>query len=341
MMRFDPYTLLKDSQHRRVEYVRFSITDRCNYRCTYCMPATGLQFHHKADLLTYEEIVRLATIFISLGIRRVRLTGGEPLVRKHLAGELVAALSRLDGIEDLAMTTNGHLLNDYADVLYAAGLRRINVSVDTLDPARFSQITRGGNLTRVLSGIEKAKALGMIPLKINAVVVAGVNEFDPPSLIRYSAERGFILRLIEYMPIGVDDNWKTGFVSLQQIKQRLAESYEFDDCDPVVGGGPAHYLQLSPKNGSHEPVRVGFIAALSENFCAHCNRVRVTSDGRLRECLSREGFLSLRNLMRQGADDTEIGAAIRRALFMKVDGHSFGAEHGHVATLQTMSSIGG
>lgn len=341
MKRFDPYTLLKDSQHRRIEYVRFSITDRCNYRCTYCMPASGLRFHDKAELLTYEEIVRLASMFISLGIRRVRLTGGEPLVRKHLARDLVAALSGLKGIEDLAMTTNGHLLAEHAPALYEAGLRRLNVSVDTLDPVRFSQITRGGDLQRVLAGIERAKSLGMVPLKINAVVVSGVNEFDLTSLIRYSAERGFILRLIEYMPIGVDDNWKDGFVSLQQIKQQLAASYEFDDCDPPVGGGPAHYLRLSPRDGSHEPTKVGFIAALSENFCAHCNRVRVTSDGRLRECLSREGFLSLRDLMRLGATDDEITAAIRRALFLKVDGHSFGAERGHVATLQTMSSIGG
>jgi cyclic pyranopterin phosphate synthase len=342
MIRFDPYEKLKDAQDRRVEYLRLSVTDRCNYRCVYCMPARGVTFVPRSEVLQYDELLRLVRVFVSMGIARVRITGGEPLVRKELVPKLIAPLCATPGVGDVAMTTNGHLLAEHAQALVDAGMRRVNVSLDTLDADTFTRITRGGDLAAVLRGLEAARRAGLEPVKLNAVIVGGQNEHEAPALVRFAAEHGYVLRFIEYMPIGTDETWdQATWVPIGRMRQALALHYAFEETAPVVGGGPAVYARLTPRDGGHSAVKVGFISALSENFCAACNRVRVTAEGRLRECLSRDGSLSLRDLLRSGADDDTVRDAIRGALFGKAEGHAYGVEHGHVRTARTMSSIGG
>ncbi|MCC6623192.1 MAG: GTP 3',8-cyclase MoaA [Deltaproteobacteria bacterium] len=336
---------LVDKQARRVEYLRLSVTDRCNFRCLYCMPEEGLQFSPRAEVLSYEEIVRLVGVFVSLGINRVRITGGEPLLRRDLV-ELVRAIAATPGVEDLALSTNGYALETMARPLADAGLSRVNVSIDSLDPERFAAITRTGELPRVLAGIEAARAAGMAPVKLNVVVLRGKNDDELTGLVRFAAERGHLVRFIEYMPIGVDGFWSDeSFVPVDAMLARLARDFDIaggPERDPgVTGGGPARYAWLTPRHpevGGGPPVRVGFITALSDNFCAACNRVRLTATGRLQECLAYAGSLSLRDAMRAGASDAELADQIAGALGTKGPGHRF--DHGQ-RTPQSMSITGG
>lgn len=338
-----PFTLV-DLQHRQVRYVRISLTDRCNYRCTYCMPAEGVEVVDRPQLLRFEEIVRLVRIFVAMGIRRVRLTGGEPLTRRRVV-DLIAQIAAVEGLEDLAMTTNGHQLVSLAGPLHDAGLTRLNVSLDTLDAERFAAITRQGHLKHVLDGLKSASEAGFSGIKLNAVMLRGLNDTETSDLLAFARAHGHVLRYIEYMPIGTDDYWgPESFISGDELRTRLTDAgwtLRGDDISASRGGGPARYWQAWPRGvdpDSAPGTPVGFITAVSDHFCATCNRVRVSPVGTLRECLSTAGALSLRDLMRQGAEDAVVTQAIRDALDGKVDGHRFWSGQ---TTLESMVQIGG
>ncbi|MSP91362.1 MAG: GTP 3',8-cyclase MoaA [Myxococcales bacterium] len=334
----NPFALV-DLQARRVEYLRVSVTDRCNYRCSYCMPAQGVPVVPRDELLAFDEIARLVRQFVALGVRKVRLTGGEPLLRRDLV-RLVDQVARVPGIDDLAMTTNGHLLEGLAAPLRAAGLQRLNVSLDTLDAGRFAAVTRQGDLATVLRGLDAADAAGFEHTKLNAVVLRGLNDGDLGALAAFGARRGYLVRFIEYMPIGVDDHWGPAtYLPAAEMRERLATDGWTLTPDPAAthpGGGPArHWVGNGPAG---ERVALGFIAAVSEKFCRLCNRVRLSATGTLRECLSAHGTLSLRDRLRAGATDADLRAAILAALLGKVDAHRF---DGNEPTHEAMSSIGG
>ncbi len=337
--RANPFSLV-DLQRRVVKYLRVSVTDRCNYRCTYCMPAEGAPVVPRRELLGFEEITRAVRIFVGLGISHVRMTGGEPMVRRGIV-DLVQQIASIDGVRDLAMTTNGHLLDRLAGDLRKAGLRRINVSLDSLDDKTFARITRQGRLDKVIDGLEAARAAGFESTKINAVVLRGVNDHEVSDLLRYCAENDLVLRFIEYMPIGLDDYWgPDSFVGAPEIRARLGDAWHLRPVGErgVVGGGPATYVLADSSDGRYTGVKVGFISALSHNFCRSCNRVRLSSTGTLRECLSTGGVLSLRDMMRNGDTDEHISGRIQAALGGKVDGHRFAMTH---RTREAMSAIGG
>lgn len=321
---------LVDRYARKHTYLRVSVTDRCNYRCTYCMPAEGLDWMPRADLLSFEEITRIVSVLVSMGVRRVRLTGGEPLVRSGIEA-LVASLAAL-GLEDLAMTTNAHLLASRAQALADAGLRRVNVSMDAVDPAVFRQITRGGDVARVLEGIDAALAAGLAPLKINAVVVKGVNEAQVPAMVERFASYGDAVevRFIEYMP----------FVGVDGLKRHVPASVmreQLPAMEPLGRGpgGPAVRYRLASGQV------VGFISPMTEHFCEACNRLRLQADGHLRTCLSREAAPSLRDVLRHGATDAQLEATLRERVWGKVAGHEAHLGQGFRAFEGVMTSVGG
>lgn len=334
----EPFSLV-DLQRRVVRYLRLGLTDRCNYRCTYCMPAEGVPTLARPELLTFDEIERLVRVFVSLGIDRVRLTGGEPLLRRGVA-TLVQRLSAIEGLADLAATTNAHLLTRLAEPLRAAGLRRLNVSLDSLDPRVFAALTRKGDLATVLAGLDAADRAGFTGTKLNAVVLRGINDGEVGDLISFAATRGYQLRLIEYMPIGLDDLWgPETFVSGAEMRDAVAAQWAMEPLAQEGGvGGPARPWLASARDGSGRTTQVGFITAVSDHFCTTCNRVRLSPEGTLRECLSSRGRISLRDMLRGGADDAEVAQTIVAALGGKVDGHSY-QDEGH--TRESMSAIGG
>ena len=305
---------LRDSFGRTHSYLRVSVTDRCNFRCVYCMPEEGLDWMQRSDLLSYEEIARLVRVFAAMGVTSIRLTGGEPLVRKDLE-RLVAELGQIPGIDDLAMTTNAHRLAGCAQELADAGLTRINVSLDSLDPERFSALTRGGRLDKVLAGLEAAIAAGLGPIKINCVILEGENDEELYDLVEFFGARPqhFELRFIEYMPF--QSRWHTSLPSAE-LRARLSAVYSLTSATEGVGQGPARDWMIQ-ENG----LRVGFISPLSNNFCSSCNRLRLMANGHLRTCLSDDGTPSLRDILRKGASDTELETAIREMVMGKRKGH--------------------
>jgi len=347
---------LFDGRAREVRYLRLSITDRCNLRCVYCMPARGGRFSAHEALLTFEEIERLVRVFVRLGVNRVRLTGGEPLVRRGVV-DLVRRVASVPGIEDVAATTNGALLPALAEPLAAAGLDRVNVSLDSLRPERFQRLTRRGDLGRVLAGIEAARAAGLTPLKLNAVVVRGENDDELGDLVRFAAAHDAVLRFIEYMPLGsaapgaaeAGDSASTwgpaSFVPGAEMVEHLRRAFQVSEPlgggaqAGLVGEGPAVYREV--RAPGLPPVRVGFIRAVSESFCSTCNRVRLSATGTLQECLAYPGRLSLRDALRAGASDAELEDVIRDALAAKGPGHRFGEADGGGHGAVTMSGIGG
>jgi cyclic pyranopterin phosphate synthase len=325
---------LVDRLGRVHTYLRVSVTDRCNYRCVYCMPEEGLNWLPRASLLSYEEIARLVVVFAGLGISKIRLTGGEPTLRADLP-ELVGAIARTPGITDLALTTNGHTLARLAPRLAAAGLRRINVSLDSLKPERFDRLTRGGSLEKVLAGIAAARAAGIGPVKINAVLLRGENEDEILDLAAFFGQQAATteLRFIEYMPF--EARWHQ-CVPSAAVRAVLATRYTLVPDGPrSATAGPARTLRLA-ENG----LRVGFISPLSEHFCATCNRLRLMVDGHLRTCLAHEDTPSLRDLLRGGASDQALAAAISAMVMGKPDGHDCDVEGGTLFE-GVMTSIGG
>ncbi|MBK5960057.1 GTP 3',8-cyclase MoaA [Rhodoplanes elegans] len=328
---------LVDAFGRRISYLRVSVTDRCNYRCTYCLGDHPV-FVPKREVLSLDELDRLCSAFVRCGVRRLRLTGGEPLTRRNVVG-LVESLSRhlADGmLDEITMTTNGALLGRFADALAAAGMRRINVSVDTLDPAVFARVTRGGDLRVVLDGIAAAQAAGMA-VKINTVVQAGVNDRAIPDLVRFAHGHGMDLSLIETMPVGaVAADRAGGYVPLDRIRAALAARFTLTDL-PDRSGGPARYVRIAEIGG-----RVGFITPMSHGFCGDCNRVRVTCTGRLVLCLGRSGAADLRAALRASEGDDALVAAIHDAIGQKPQSHSFALDQlGRPAIVRGMNATGG
>ncbi len=303
---------------RTVSYLRVSVTDRCDFRCVYCM-SEHMNFLPKADLLTLEELDRLCSAFIAKGVRKLRLTGGEPLVRRDVM-VLIRALGRhLDtgALDELTLTTNGSQLARYADDLFAAGIRRINVSIDTLDETRFQEITRWGRLPQVLEGIEAAKRAGL-KVKINTVALKGVNEAEIPSLIAWAHGEGHDLTLIETMPMGDIDGDRTDqYLPLSEVRRSLAERWTLDDLAERTGG-PARYVRVKETGG-----KLGFITPLTHNFCESCNRVRLTCTGTLYMCLGKEDAADLRAPLRASPHDELLHAAIDEAIGRKPKGHDF------------------
>jgi len=323
--------LLLDGHGRRVEYLRLSVTDRCDLRCRYCLPRDYRGFQQPAHWLSFEEIERLVSAFARLGLKRVRLTGGEPLLRKDLA-ELAARLATLPGIEDLSLSTNGTRLQTQACRLRDAGVSRLNVSLDTLDRSRFAAITGRDALPEVLAGLEAACAAGFRLIKINMVALADTDDGEVDAMTAYCLEHGFVLRLIETMPIG-EAGRRAGFVSLRPLQERLRARYGLVD-GLVPGGGPARYL-VSP-DGSFQ---IGFITPISQHFCETCNRVRLTVDGQLCLCLGQNDAIDLRTPLRAGITDAALDQILIEALLNKPARHEFQKQPQQV--LRFMSATGG
>lgn len=309
---------LVDPFGRHVSYLRVSVTDRCDFRCVYCM-AEDMTFLPKRDVLSLEELDRLCSAFVRKGVRKLRLTGGEPLVRRDIMS-LVRSLSRhleTGALEELTLTTNGSQLARYAEDLAACGVRRINVSIDTLDPAKFRQITRWGDLSKVLAGVEAADRAG-IAVKINAVALKGVNEDEIEPMIRWAHGRGHDLTLIETMPLGeVDQDRTDQYLPLSRVRADLMDRFTLTDI-PYKTGGPARYVKVEETGG-----RLGFITPLTHNFCESCNRVRVTCTGTLYMCLGQEDAADLRAPLRASEGDQLLDDAIDEAIGRKPKGHDF------------------
>lgn len=324
---------LLDSFGRVHTNLRISVTDRCNLRCLYCMPE-DVVFFDRRELLTYEEIVRFVRLLVPLGVTKLRLTGGEPLVRRDLH-KLIAMLRQIPGITDLSLTTNGILLAEQAERLYQAGLRRLNISLDTLRPEVFRQLTRRDGLERVLEGIRVARQLGFHPIKLNAVSIRGITEAEVVPLARFARENALELRFIEYMPIGADTWERRKVYFAQEILQQLDAA--FGPLRPIPaadGTAPAEEWEY-PDGG-----RVGIIASISRPFCHHCNRLRLTADGKLRYCLFALEETDIKSLLRGGADDSEIILAVRRCVWAKWEGHQINTSR-FLKPARTMHAIGG
>lgn len=323
---------LIDPFGRRVEYVRLSVTDKCNMRCFYCIPRGFTSFEEPRNWLTFDEVERLMGVFAGLGVRRIRLTGGEPLVRKNLP-LLASRLSSLPGIEDLSMSTNASLLKDHALALKEAGVTRINVSLDSLNAERFQQIT-GGSLQTVLEGLDAAKAAGLSPVKINVVAMKGLNDDEFEAIVDYCLENDFTLRFIETMPVGATGMSATDhYYDLQQLKERLERNYRLIP-GMMPGGGPARYYRVEGTQ-----LRIGFITPISQHFCETCNRVRISVEGTLYLCLGQNDKVELRPLLRQGASDAQLRDAVIAALALKPRRHEFNEQPGQVVRI--MSQTGG
>ncbi|HEY3951548.1 GTP 3',8-cyclase MoaA [Phenylobacterium sp.] len=328
---------LVDAFGRQVTYLRVSVTDRCDLRCVYCM-SEHMTFLPKAEVLTLEELDRIASAFVGLGVRKLRITGGEPLMRKGVLG-LVENLGRhlkTGALDEITLTTNGTRLAEFAGALAAAGVRRVNVSLDTLKPDLFRTLTRGGDLSKVLAGIDAAQAVGL-KLKINAVALKGDNAAEIPELVTWAHGRGMDITLIETMPMGeVDVDRTAEFISLAEVRRGLESFWTLADL-PLSTGGPARYVAVQETGG-----RLGFITPLSHNFCEACNRVRLTCTGTLHTCLGREDAADLRAVLRAGASDADLVAAIRAAVDAKPKGHDFHiARAAPPAVARHMSTTGG
>jgi cyclic pyranopterin phosphate synthase len=324
---------LHDQCDRPINYLRVSVTDRCNLRCVYCMPESGVPLQRHEDILRYEEIARLVRVAASLGIYKVRLTGGEPLVRPQLAS-LVAMLARIPGLDDLSLTTNGMLLAAQARELAQAGLDRVNVSLDTLRPERFTGMTRCGHLEQALAGLEAAQAAGLTPVKINMVVIRGLNEDEVVDFARRTRSDGWHVRYIEIMPLGEGSKWAGDrYVPAGEVRDRIESELGQLDPGPSDERGPARYWRLHGARGT-----IGFITPISEHFCHRCNRLRLTADGPLLPCLMGTDEFDLRRPLREGANDEALSELFRRAIAGKPAGHRLADQP---APPRMMASVGG
>lgn len=321
---------LTDPFGRSIDYLRLSVTDRCDLRCGYCLPKGFKGFEEPAHWLTFEEIERVVAAFTALGVRRVRLTGGEPLMRRGLT-ELAERLSALPGLDDLSLSSNATQLESLAGPLARAGVRRLNVSLDSLDPEVFRQVT-GGDLARVLRGIAAAREAGMEPIRVNTVVMRGVNDTEIEDILDYCAAHGFTLRLIETMPMGATGQAAlSAFGDLEPIKRRLEQRFELIP-DILPGGGPARYYRVAGAE-----TRLGFITPLSQHFCATCNRVRLTVEGTLYLCLGQDHSYPLRDLLRAGIGAAELQAHLLQAIALKPERHEFNERPGQVVRFMSMT----
>lgn len=329
--------MLKDSFGRVINNLRISVTDRCNFRCVYCMPAHGMKWLDKKNILSFEEIFRIAGIFSELGITRLRLTGGEPLLRRELSS-LIGMLKGIEKIEDISLTTNGYFLDEQAAALYGAGLKRINISLDSLYSESFSTVTRRDYYENVRRGIARAVEVGMNPVKINVVLIRGFNDNEILDFAELGRKNNFVIRFIEFMPLGSDDKWNIRkVVGSDEIRRTIESGFGMKLVPDSQGRGtqPADVYRFEDGIG-----RVGFISSVSEPFCEHCNRVRITSDGKLRTCLFSHAETDLMKPLREGAQDSEIRELIIEAVSKKERGHMINRP-GFLRPERTMSQIGG
>lgn len=307
-------SLLVDRFGRHHSYLRISVTDRCNLRCSYCMPNEGVAFMPREELLTYEEIIRVARVFVEAGVTKIRITGGEPLIRKDLP-ILLEQLNALDGLETLAMTTNAVRLKGFAEDIRKAGVSQLNISLDTFKPHRFLSISRRNHLDQVLDGIDKALYVGFPSIKINMVVIAGFNEDEMMDFIEFVRFNPINVRFIEYMPFK-DNNWSTGgVVSYAEMRQRIEERYELVPVDSGQSAVAKDFM-IPGHQG-----RVSFITSMTESFCDSCNRLRLTSDGNVKSCLFHPAEVQLRNHLRRGITDDNLKSLIHEAVMLKEEAH--------------------
>ena len=326
---------LVDGMGRTIVNLRISVTDRCNFRCTYCMPADNVEFMDRDKLLTFEELTRVATIVSKMGINRLRLTGGEPLMRKDLS-VLIKMLSQVEGIDDIAMTTNAFFLKQHAKSLKDAGLKRLNVSLDALDPEKFKHVNRRDCLQQVLDGLQEAAQVGFKSIKINAVAMKNFSETEIINLIEMGRSNGFEVRFIEFMPLDSDQAWERDKVLFgHEIIDLIREKYELIPIDNSLEIGPASEYKFADGKG-----KIGIITAVSNPFCDHCNRIRMTADGKLRTCLFSADETNLKQLIRSGASDETIVETIQQAVLVKEPGHKINLDSFERPT-RAMHAIGG
>jgi len=302
---------------RPVDYMRISITDRCNQRCFYCMPQGDVQLFSHREILSYEEILSIVAAAVKTGFRKFRITGGEPLVRRGIC-EFIRKMVAVTGVEEVVLTTNGVLLEDLAPALYAAGLRRLNISLDTLNPLKFQKITKRDHFQRVLQGIEAARRIGFNPLKINMVVIRGVNEDELEDFGRWAIQEALAVRFIEYMPIGCRNLWDADkLVSIDEMRLRLERVMDLHPLNRHASDGPARRYRLGTTQGE-----IGLIGAVSHHFCHSCNRLRLTPEGKLRPCLLRDEEIDIRNPLRAGCDEAKLIDLIQTAVGAKINRHA-------------------
>lgn len=323
--------MVQDCFKRKIDYLRVSITDRCNLRCFYCMPKEGVKWQAPKEILSYEEIERVISLALTLGISRVRITGGEPLIRKNII-PFIGRIAKMEGLEDLAMTTNGVLLAPKAEKLKKAGLKRVNISLDTLNKAVFKEITGFDQLDQVLLGLDKALEVGLSPIKINMVLMKEVNEKDALELAFWTKEKPVHVRFIELMPLG--GAGKNFFLPLEVLKERIASREELFPVEGPWGAGPATYYSLANAKGT-----IGFITPLTNHFCGQCNRLRLTADGKLRPCLMSPLEINIKEKIRAGASDQELLDVFHQVINLKPEAHHLDKEN--YQGKRKMSQIGG
>ncbi len=324
---------LTDSIGRNINYLRLSVTDRCNMRCFYCMPAAGIAKKTHDAMLSYEELLLIAETAVSLGIEKIRITGGEPLVRSGII-DFLAKLATIPGLRHVALTTNGLLLEDLAVGLYKSGVQRLNISLDSLSPHTFSDITRGGDLNKVLAGLDAAERAGFPPPKINVVVMRGVNDSEILNFATMTLSHGNSIRFIEYMPVVKEDGWQRFCISGEEILQRIAASYRLEPLDKGAFAGPSRDFRIPGARGS-----IGIITAVSGHFCSDCNRIRVTSAGQAKGCLFSDERTDLVPYLRP-PDREQLAEVLRKIVATKPEHHSITTE-GYAHQNFTMSQIGG
>lgn len=328
-----------DTYNRKINYLRVSITDRCNLRCNYCMPKEGVSLLGHDDILKYEEILRIIRVAVTMGISKIRITGGEPLVRRGVV-EFVASLSAIEDIRDISLTTNGTLLEAFAAKLFTAGVKRVNISLDSLDPAKYTHVTRGGELGKVLAGIEEVYKIGFAPIKINTVAIKGFNDDEIVNFAKLSVHKPYQIRFIELMTIGraaLDHNGQ--YLSNTVIKEIIERHYRLEPVDVKKKSidGPAQIYRIADGAGE-----IGFISPMSHQFCHSCNRLRLTADGRLRACLLTDEEVDLKGPLRGGCSDADLTELITMAIVKKPLRHDISCDEGHRKKCMTdMSSIGG
>lgn len=329
---FGAHAGLCDRFGRRIDYLRVSVTDKCDLRCSYCMPKGFRGFEEPQNWLNFAEIERVVAAFGRLGVHRVRLTGGEPLLRRNLS-TLVQALAAHTEISDISLSTNATQLEKHAAELFAAGVRRVNVSLDSLDRACVESITGSDSFEQVMRGLQAAKRVGMRPIKLNMVVLGGVNEHEVKRMAQFCINEGFILRLIEAMPMG-STGQASHFCDLQPIRESLVKAFDLEPMAEEIGGGPARYWTNRSRTST-----IGFISPLSQHFCATCNRVRLGVDGTLYMCLGQNAQLPLRQHLRNGISDVELEQLIREAIELKPERHEFQSKPTQI--VRFMSQTGG
>lgn len=333
---------LIDNFGREISYLRVSITDRCNYRCIYCQSEKEFEFIPHQEILRFEEIVEIVQEAVNLGVTKVRITGGEPLVREGIV-DFIRHLRKINKLEDISLTTNGFFLPEYAEKLKGAGLNRVNISLDSLQEEKYKKITRGGSLEKALKGIDSALKAGLLPIKINTVLIRGVNDDEVEDFVRLTLERPLNIRFIEFMPSGeeVINEFEDKFISVQEIKEKLIKKYLLNPIKISTANGPAKYYQIKGGQGT-----IGFITALSQHFCKTCNRIRLTSEGKLRPCLFSNKEIDIKKAIRNAKTDDKIIRSkiirnnIGEAVSIKPEDHKLNEKFSNRDSFK-MSKIGG